>query len=261
MLSYTFFTNALIASLLTGIITGIIGSFVVVRRMVFVSGGITHSSFAGLGLGYYLGQSPVLFAMMAAVLSGIGVEALSQRGKVREDSAIAAIWSLGMAIGILFIHLTPGYTPGLNSFLFGNILLTTRAELVVLGIYMALTLALVCIFYTPLLYVSFDPVYAKIRGLPVALYQYAMIVWVSVGIVLSLRAMGIMMLMSLLTLPQMTLNLFTSNLRRMMVGACLLSVGGLLLSLWVSYSINLPTGAVSVFIFALIFLVCKLFKR
>lgn len=111
LFSYDFFTQSAIAVLLTGLITGIIGSFIVVRRMVFVSGGITHSSFAGLGLGFFMGHNPLFYAIGAAVLSALGVEWLSQKGKVREDSAIAAIWSLGMALGILFVFLTPRLYP------------------------------------------------------------------------------------------------------------------------------------------------------
>lgn len=258
LFSYDFFVHSALAVLLTGLITGVIGSYVVVRRMVFVSGGITHSSFAGLGLGFFLGANPTLFAMIAAVLSGLGVEWLSQKGKVREDSAIAAVWSLGMALGILFTFLTPGYTPGLSSFLFGNILLVTKLELWLLAGYFLLTLGLIIIYYWPLLYISFDPDFAQTRGLNRSLYQYGMMIWISIGIVLSIRVMGIMMLMSMLTLPQMTVGQFTSRFDRLLIGSSLLSVTTVTVSLIGSYYLNLPTGALSVLLLSFVFLVSKL---
>ncbi|MDO5017225.1 MAG: metal ABC transporter permease [Porphyromonas sp.] len=256
-LNYQFFTQSAIAVLLTGLITGIIGSFVVVRRMVFVSGGITHSSFAGLGLGFFLGHNPLLYAMGAAILSGVGVEWLSQKGRVREDSAIASVWSAGMAIGILFTFLTPGYTPSLSSFLFGNILLVTPLELWILGGYVALTVLLVVLYYWPLVYISFDAEFMQIRGLPRSLYQYLMMIWICIGIVLSIRVMGIMMLMSMLTLPQMTVNQFTHSFKGLIIGSTLLSTVTVMLSLIGSYYFNLPTGVLSVLMLSLLFLLSR----
>lgn len=257
LFSYDFFTQSAIAVLLTGLITGIVGSYVVVRRMVFVSGGITHSSFAGLGMGFFLGHSPLLYAIGAAIMSAVGVEWLSQKGRVREDSAIAAIWSLGMAIGVLFVFLTPGYTPSLTSFLFGNILLVTPVELIMLVSYALATIFLVVRYYYPLLYISFDPEFMQVRGLPRSIYQYAMIIWISIGIVLSIRVMGIMMLMSMLTLPQMTVSQFTSNFKHLIIGSSLLSISVVLIALFGSYYFNLPTGVLSVILLSVVFLLAK----
>lgn len=257
LFSYSFFWNALIAVLLTGLVTGIVGSFVVVRRMVFISGGITHSSFAGLGLGFFLGQPPLPYAMGAAILSGIGVEWLSRKGKVREDSAIAAVWSLGMALGILFTFLTPGYTPSLSAFLFGNILLVTLVELWILGGYLLLTIVMVVLFYWPLLYISFDPEFMQVRSLRKRLYQYGMMVWICIGIVLSIRVMGIMMVMSMLTLPQMTVSRFTNSFKGLIVWSSLLSTATVLVALVGSYYFNLPTGVLSVILLSILFLVSK----
>lgn len=258
---YSFFSHAIIGVLLTGLVTGIIGSYVVARRMVFISGGITHSSFAGLGLGFFLGHSPILYAFLAAILSGLGVEALSRDGRVREDSAIATIWSLGMAIGVLFTFLTPGYTPGLSSFLFGNILLITEEYLWMLGAFLLLLIPLVIIYYKPLLYVSFDADFARTRGIAVEVYRYGMMIAICIGIVLSIRVMGIMMLMSMLTLPQMTVNQFTSRFSTLLVGSSLLSIIAVMAALVASFYWNLPTGALSVFILALCFLLAKMLAR
>ena len=121
LLQYGFFQHALLGSLLTAIACGIVGTYIVSRRLVFISGCITHASFGGLGLGFYLGMNPILMAMLFSVLSAFGVEWASKTQNVREDSAIAGIWSLGMALGVIFIFLTPGYAPNLSAYLFGNI--------------------------------------------------------------------------------------------------------------------------------------------
>ncbi len=258
LFSYDFFLHSAIAVLLTGLITGIIGSIVVVRRMVFVSGGITHSSFAGLGLGFFLGHNPLLYAMGAALLSGLGVEWLSRWGRVREDSAIAAIWSLGMALGVLFTFLTPGYTPGLSSFLFGNILLVSPLELWLLLGYAILSLFVVIRWYRPLVYLSFDPQFMEVRGMRCRFYQYLIIAWISIGIVLSIRVMGIMMLMSMLTLPQMMVGQWTESVRGMMTYSSVTSIVAVLIALFISYFFNLPTGVVAVLLLSVLYLISKL---
>ena len=255
--SYDFFLSAFWGVLLTGLITGILGSYIVSRRMVFIAGGITHSSFAGLGFGFMTGLSPLFFAFISAILSGLGVEALTKKEAVREDSAIAAVWSLGMALGVLFIFLTPGYAPSLSAFLFGNILLVSTTDLLLLALFFALSLAFVLLFYKRLLFVSFDPEFARTKGLPVSFYRTAMMVWFSAGIVLSIRVMGIMMLMSMLSLPQMTINLFTHRFRYLLIGSSLLSVGSTLISLFASFYLNIPTGAFSVVLLSCLFLLAK----
>ena len=251
------FSHSIIGIFLTALVTAIVGCYIVVRRMAFIAGGVTHSSFAGLGLGFYLGRSPILFAMIAAILSGLGVEYLSRGKQVREDSAIAAIWSLGMALGVLFTFLTPGYSPGLSAFLFGNILLVTRMDLILLGVYLVLTLIGVTRYYYPLLFVSFDEEYGRTRGLPVSTLRSLMMVWTCIGVVLSIRALGIMMLMSMLTLPQMTVNLFTSDFRKLLVGSSILSIVSGFAGLVSSFYLNLPTGACTILLLSLIFLLAK----
>ena len=228
--------------------------------MVFIAGGVTHSSFAGLGFGFMTGLNPLFFALLAAVASGLGVDYLSRKSAVREDTAIAAVWSLGMALGALFVFLTPGYAPSLSAFLFGNILLVTGYELLYLLIFLCLSILLVVGFYKPLLFVSFDPEFARIRGVQVRLWQSVMMVWFSVGIVLSIRVMGIMLLMSLLSLPQMTVGLFTSDFRKVLIYSSLLSVLALVGGLWISFFMSVPVGALSVVLLTLVFLSAKLFR-
>lgn len=256
--SYQFFQNALGASLLTAVICGLVGAYIVVRRIVFVSGGITHASFGGIGLGLYLGINPILSAAGAAVLAAFSIGKLSRSEGIREDSAIASVWALGMALGVLFMTLTPGYATSLPSYLFGNILLVTSGDLIALG---ALALVLVLLFvlgYRRILYIAFDADFARVRGLRVELWERLLLLLVAVSLVLTIRSVGIMLLLSLLTLPQTTVGLFTSDFRQIVFGSIILSalanVGGLLLSYYV---LSVPSG---VLIILLLFLFLALGK-
>lgn len=256
--SYQFFQNALGASLLTAVICGLVGAYIVVRHIVFVSGGITHASFGGIGLGLYLGINPILSAAGAAVLAAFSIGKLSRSEGIREDSAIASVWALGMALGVLFMTLTPGYATSLPSYLFGNILLVTSGDLIALG---ALALVLVLLFvlgYRRILYIAFDADFARVRGLRVELWERVLLLLVAVSLVLTIRSVGIMLLLSLLTLPQTTVGLFTSDFRQIIFGSIILSalanVGGLLLSYYV---LSVPSG---VLIILLLFLFLALGK-
>ncbi|MFC2382408.1 MAG: metal ABC transporter permease [Porphyromonas sp.] len=256
--SYQFFQNALGASLLTAVICGLVGAYIVVRRIVFVSGSITHASFGGIGLGLYLGINPILSAAGAAVLAAFSIGKLSRSEGIREDSAIASVWALGMALGVLFMTLTPGYATSLPSYLFGNILLVTSGDLIALG---ALALVLVLLFvlgYRRILYIAFDADFARVRGLRVELWERVLLLLVAVSLVLTIRSVGIMLLLSLLTLPQTTVGLFTSDFRQIIFGSIILSalanVGGLLLSYYV---LSVPSG---VLIILLLFLFLALGK-
>ena len=214
-----------------------------VRRIVFVSGGITHASFGGIGLGLYLGINPILSAAVAAVAAAFSIGKLSRTEGVREDSAIAGIWALGMALGVLFMTLTPGYTTSLPAYLFGNILLVTTSDLLALGVLALVLSALFILCYRPILYISFDRDFAQVRGLRVNFWERLLLVLVAVSLVLTIRSVGIMLLLSLLTLPQTIVGLFTSDFRKILVSSILLSlvanVGGLLLSY---YWISVPSG-------------------
>ena len=167
LFSYDFFLHAFWASLFSAISCGLIGTYIVSRRIVFISGGITHASFGGIGIGYFLGLNPLLGAAVFSVLSALGIQFFTQKGKLREDSSIAIWWSLGMAIGIIFIYLSPGYAPNLMSYLFGSILTVSTSEIWLMA---ALSLVLVVFFlimYRAILYIAFNEEFAKATGLPV----------------------------------------------------------------------------------------------
>ena len=260
VLQYAFFQNALIGSLLTAIACGIVGTYIVSRRLVFISGGITHASFGGLGLGFYLGTNPILMAMLFSIFSAFGVEWVSKTQNVREDSAIAGVWSLGMALGVIFIFLTPGYAPNLSAYLFGNILTISTADILwILGLVVILV-AIFSLFLREIVYVAFDHDFAITQRLPVKWIEYTMMCFIAITIVLSIRLVGIMLLMSLLTLPQITVNLFTSDFRKIIWGSIAIGFFGCVSGLVLSYFLNVPSGAFIILVLVVLFLLMKAIK-
>ncbi len=257
LFQYNFFTNALMAALLASITCGIAGTYIVTRRMVFISGGITHASFGGIGIAYFLGLNPVLGAAVFSILSAMGIEFVSSRSNVREDSAIGILWSLGMALGIIFIFLTPGYAPNLMSYLFGSILTVGTTDLWLMAA-LALFLALFFIgFYHMILFIAFDEEYARAHKAPVQLFKYLLISLVAITIVLNIRVVGIILVISFLTIPQSTANLFTNNFRSIIFLSILIGIIGSVTGLMISYYWNIPSGATIIFTFVLIFGIAK----
>jgi len=258
ILEYAFFRNAIYSAVLTSILAAMVGTYIVSRKIVFISGGITHASFGGIGLAYFLGLNPFLGAAIFAIFSSMGIEWISQKGKVREDSAIAILWSLGMALGIIFVFMTPGYTPNLMSFLFGNILSVGTAELYLLLIFCVFTALFFAIYYRPLLYSAFDPEFSKIMGLPVNFFRYTMSIIIALAIVISIRSVGIILVLSLFTIPQITAMLFTRDFATIIPLAAFWAILGSLLGLFVSYFLDIPSGASIIFFLTIQFLLLKL---
>ena len=252
---YTFFQHALLGSLFASIACGIIGTYIVTRRLVFISGGITHASFGGIGIGLYAGISPILSAAIFSVLSAFGVEWLSKRSDMREDSAIAVFWTFGMAVGIIFSFLAPGFTPDLSSFLFGNILTINRSDITLLAILSVALILFFTLFLRPITAIAFDREFARSQRIPVAAFT----------IVACLRMVGIVLAISLLTLPQMTANLFTYSFKRIIWLSVGIGYVGCLGGLLLSYQLRVPSGAAIIFISILIYvgakLICMLRKK
>lgn len=257
LLQYTFFQHALLGSLLASIACGLVGTYIVTRRLVFISGGLTHASFGGIGLGLYTGISPILSAALFAVLSAFGVEWLSKRKDMREDSAIAVFWTLGMALGIMFTFLSPGFAPDVSAYLFGNILTITASDIALLGVLSVVLAVFFGLYLRPIVSIAFDREFARSQGLPVEFFEYALMLFIALTIVACLRMVGIVLVISLLTIPQMTANLFSHRFHRIIwlsIGIGYLScLGGLLLSFY----LNVPSGASIIFFSILIYAVCK----
>lgn len=258
VIQYKFLIHAVLASILCGVACGIVGTYVVCRRLVFLSGGITHSSFGGIGIAYYLGLNPLLGAFCFAVLSAIGIEACAADKRIREDSAIGLIWSLGMAVGIIFVYMTPGYAPNLMSFLFGNILSVMVSDLIGMAIVVVAVVLVFALFYRPVMYVAFDREYAASQNVPTRWMGYLLAVLIAVTIVISIRVVGIVLLISLLTMPAVIANQMTRSFGRMMVGASVVAVAGTLIGLYASYLLDIPSGAATIFVLTVALIIVKL---
>lgn len=258
ILEYSFFQNALIGSLFASILCGFIGTYIVTRRLVFISGGITHASFGGIGIGIYSGVNPILSAMLFAIFSACGVQWMSQRGGLREDSAIAVFWTLGMSIGIIFCFLSPGFMPDLSSFLFGSILTIGRYDLWLLFGLTTIVILTFMLFFRPILSVSFDSNFARSQGLPVAFIEYMMMILIAMTIVSTLRLVGIVLAISLLTIPQMTANLFTFSFKRIIFFSIIIGWVDCLAGLGISYMLNVPSGAAIIFVSIIVYAVLKM---
>lgn len=241
-MTYGHLADAFVVCLLSAITCGIVGSYVVARRMVFLSGGITHASFGGLGVAIYAGMNPIVGALLFASVASIGVEFASRRGGIREDSAIGIIWSVGMAIGALFMSLTPGYAVELPSYLFGSISLVDSADIKWLAALMVVVIAGAILWGRRIMYMTFDEDYARSQGVPVTAISYLMSVVVAITIVLSIKVMGIVLLMSLVTIPTVVANTLTKDYRLItliaVVTAIVCNVAGFVMS----YEIELPSG-------------------
>lgn len=252
LLEFEFFRNAIYGVALISVAAAVIGVYVVTRRMVFIAGGITHTCFGGLGLGYFLGWNPIATAAAFAVGAGLGVDALSRR-RVRQDSAIAVVWALGMALGILFVFLTPGYVPELNAFLFGNVLNITRADLWIFAVFAAVSVLLFAVFGQVITAISFDEDFAATLHLPVKTVNAVMMTMTALCIVLTIKMIGVMLLMSLLSIPQLIAERFTRRYARMMILSGIISLAGCLGGLWISVVIDVPASAIIVILLATLY--------
>ena len=257
ILEYSFFQNALLGSLLASVLCGFIGTYIVTRRLVFISGGITHASFGGIGLGVFLGINPILSALVFSVLSAFGVQWMSRRGDVREDSAIAVFWTFGMSLGIICCFLSPGFMPDLPSFLFGSILTISQPDLWLLFVLLVVGAVVFALLYRTILSVAFDADFARSQRLPVAFVEYLMMALIAMTIVGTLRMVGIVLSISLLTIPQMSANVLTRNFKRMIVWSILIGWADCLMGLGLSYALNVPSGASIIFVSILVYLVLK----
>lgn len=238
----TFLQTALIAGLLASLGCGVIGSFVVVKRIAFLAGGIAHSVLGGMGAALYFGLDPLAGALVASVISALLIGWVRLRWKAQEDTLIGALWAIGMAVGILFISKTPGYSTDLMSYLFGNILLVPARELWFMAGLDAMLLLVVGLFYRQFLAVAFDEEFARLRGVPVAFFYLLLLSLVAVTVVLLIQVVGLILVIALLTLPAATAGHYVHSLGRMMLVATFLGSLFTSIGLALSYAPDLPAG-------------------
>ena len=238
-----FLQNAIAAGLLSGIAAGITGTYVVVRNISYIGGGISHALLGGLGIAYAFGMNPIIGAIIFAILSAWTIGLVRIRLRQHEDTAISALWAFGMAIGVMCINITPGYRVDLISYLFGNILMVTADTLVVLSALDALIVIVVFFFFQPLMYICFDEEYSSVRGLPVSFVYLLLLTLVALTVVVLIQAVGIILVIALLTLPAASARLFSRSIGRMMLISVILSELYIMTGLIMSFIFNIPSGS------------------
>ncbi len=254
LFQYNFFINAVLVGLLTGIACGIVGSFVVIKKISFISGSIAHASFGGIGLAYFLGLNPVLGAVVFSILSALSIGFINRKSKLQEDASIGAIWAIGMAIGLIFVYLTPGYAADLMSYLFGNILLSTSSDLLYIFILDIFIIASILFLFKWLVAFIFDEEFAYITNIKTFPLYLFLLVLVALSVVVLIRSVGVILVIALLTLPASTAQLLSKNFRNIIFISILIAVISNLAGIFLSYFLNIPSGPVIIFIVAVIYL-------
>ncbi|PKO13054.1 MAG: hypothetical protein CVU39_20645 [Chloroflexi bacterium HGW-Chloroflexi-10] len=242
-LQYQFMQNALLAGLLVSIACGIIGTFVVVKRIVFISGGVAHAAYGGIGLAYFLGLNPVFGAVSFSLLSAFAMGFVQRKTRERADSIIGVMWAIGMAVGILFLDLTPGYKADLMSYLFGSILAVPASDLIVMLVMNLVIVVLVYLFFKELLAVSFDEQFATVENVPVDWIYMLLMGLIGFSVVMLMRVVGLIMVIALLTIPASISAMLFKDIKKIMVAATVLGIVFSTAGLFLSYFLNLTSGA------------------
>lgn len=242
-LQYGFMRNALAAGILVSIACGIIGTFIVTNRIVFLSGGIAHAAYGGIGLGYLLGINPTIGAIAFSLVSALGMGLVHRRTKERSDTIIGIMWAVGMALGIIFLDLSPGYKADLMSYLFGSILAVPSSDLIMMAVLNLIIVTLTALFYRPLQAISFDETFATVVSVPVDRLYLMLVGMVALTVVMTMRIVGLIMVIALLTIPPAIAGLFVRDMKHMMLVSVLVSVICTVIGLALSYALNLTSGA------------------
>ena len=246
MLPPIFLRNALLAALLVAVASGVVGAYVVVKRIVSIGGGISHATFGGIGLGLLLGVDPLLTAIPFSLASAVAMALITRSGRVSEDAAIGILWAAGMALGVLFISLKRGYVPELSTYLFGSLLTVPTQELYLMAALDVVILLVVALFFRELLQLCFDEEFSEVVGVPTESLYLALLALISLSVVVLVRAVGVILTIALLSIPSSISLKLTHNLRETMLLSTLLSLTLMLLGLAASYLLDLPPGALTV---------------
>jgi zinc transport system permease protein len=259
--THAFLQHALVAGLLASVGCGVVGTYVVVKRIAFLAGGIAHAVLGGMGVAYYLGADPLAGALVAALVAALLVGWVALRWREQEDTLVGALWAVGMAVGILFIARTPGYGVDLMSYLFGNILMVSREDLYRMAAVDAGILALVALLYKPFLAVCFDEELARLRGVRVEAVYLLLLVIVAVTVVLLIQVVGLILVIALLTLPAAIALQYVGSLGRAMLLATALGAAFTTGGLAISYGPDLPAGPTMVVLAGVAYLASALSRR
>lgn len=262
--SYGFVRNAILSAFFSSILSGILGVLLLIKKRVFLGAGITHISFGGLGIAYYLGWDPFLGAWIFALFSSLGLGLFTERRKQEAktlhsmDAWVGVLWSLGMSLGALFLYFKPGFVPDLSGYLFGNILIVSETDLMWMAVSVVLTLFFFFFFYKELLALLFDFEFSSLRGVPVGVLNVLFYILLSWTIIVLVRVVGIVLVMALLTVPTLFAFLFSRSVLQSVLWAILSSFCFIMIGLVISYFFNVPSGASIVLPAVTLFFLAKL---
>ena len=259
--SYEFMQNALLAGVLVSLVSGIIGTLVVLNRMVGISGGIAHAAYGGVGIASYFGFDPVLGAVLFSLLSSVTMGVAHRKLRERSDTMIGVMWAVGMATGIIFVSLTPGYRANLMSYLFGSILAVSKQDIWWMAGVALATVLFVALFYRQLLAISFDEEFATVRNLPVTALSVLLLIMTGLAVVVAMRVVGLIMVIALLTIPSAIASMFFKNMRVIMLVAVGLGIVFISAGLVISFLSNLPAAAVIILLAGLVYFLAFIIKR
>jgi len=258
IVEYQFLQNALFAGFLASVVCGVIGVIIIEKKIIMMSGGIAHTSYGGVGLGYLMGFEPILGAFLFAAAAALGIGFIKRKGGALFDIAIALFWSLGMALGVVFIALMPGYPPDLSSYLFGNILSVTKSDLLLMSILTLAAILVVIILFNDWKAYLFDEEFAYIIGVRTTFLEYLLLILIAMTVVVLIRVVGIILALSLLTIPAAAAAMVFGSLKKRMLYAVVLGNLFSITGLWISYRTDMASGASIVIISALFYLASHL---
>ena len=261
LFEYTFLQNALFAAILASIVCGIIGAIVVEKKLVMMSGGVAHTSFGGIGLGYLLGIEPIWGAFLFTFLAALGIVNIRRKTNTQTDTIMGIFWAIGMALGLLFIAFMPGYPPDLSSYLFGDILTVSKMDIRMMFILDIIIVLIICLFYNYWKAYLFDEEFAKVLGVHTSLLEYIVFVLIAFAIVVLLRVVGIILVIALLTIPPATARLFVNNLKSMMIWSVILSLIFCIIGLIISYYFDIPSGATIIVLAGIVYMLMTIGKN
>ncbi|MBC2710480.1 MAG: metal ABC transporter permease [Desulfosarcina sp.] len=260
-LQFEFMRNAMAAGLLASVICGIMGTLVVVNRIVFLSGGIAHAAYGGIGMAFYFGWPYLASTLGFSLGAAMVMAAVTLNAKHRADTIIGVIWALGMACGIILIDLSPGYNVDLMSYLFGSILTVPDADLWIMVAMGLFIVGLVAVYYKDLLALSYDEEFARIRGVPVTALYFLLIGMLAVTVVMVIQVVGLILVIALLTIPPFIMEKYARSMLQMMIGSSVLGVLFTIVGLWISYAFDLTSGASIIMVAGIFFFLNLLVER
>jgi zinc transport system permease protein len=260
-LSFQFIQHAIIAGVLVSLAAGIIGSLIVVNRMVFLAGGMAHASYGGIGMAVYFGFPIFLGASVFAVASAMIIASLTMHTRHRMDTFIGLIWAVGMAIGVIFIDLTPGYNVDMMSYLFGSILAVSSQDIYFMAALLGIIVFVITFWYRDILAVSYDSEYAALRGVNVKFFYTLILILSALTVVIAIKVVGLILVIAMLTIPVYIAEKLSNSLLSMMLSSGLIATVFTISGLWFSYTYNLTSGASIILISAVCLGAFLLFNR